>query len=93
MHLDQVAQPTVRLLRCEKLLRRSVVTLPNPKRQESGFVAYWWRIVAQGGPGTFDCCLRTMADLGPRQLPFQKLRGSYLIILYITSLYFGVRAY
>ena len=44
MHLDQVAQPNVRLLRFEKLLTRSVVILPNPERQKTGLVAYWWRI-------------------------------------------------
>ena len=49
MHLDQVFQLIVRLLRCEKLLRRSIVTLPNQERQESGFVAYWWRIDGAGG--------------------------------------------
>jgi hypothetical protein len=34
------------------------VTLPNPERQESGFVAYLWRICGAGGPGTFDRYLR-----------------------------------
>ena len=63
MHLDQVAQPNVRLLRFEKLLTRSVVILPNPECQENGLVAYWWRICGAEGPGTFDRYLRTSLAL------------------------------
>jgi hypothetical protein len=39
--------------------RRKEPKFPNPERQESDFVAYWWRTCGVGGPGTFDPHLRT----------------------------------
>jgi hypothetical protein len=36
--------------------------LSKLERQESGFVAYWWRICGAGGAGTFGRCLRTLDD-------------------------------
>jgi len=57
------------------------MTLLNLERQESGFVAYWWRICGAGGPGTFDRCLRIFsAEAAPcrdRALALM-VQGGYL---------------